>query len=76
MLMEALTGAGIGAAFAAAFWALVRLGLDRLNQGLLGSAGLVALVAVCLWLEGWVLTGVLGFVAGVVALTQLHSSLR
>ncbi len=52
------------------------LGLDRLNQGLLSSAGLVALVAACLWLDGWVLTAIAAFVLAVVALLQLQSASR
>ena len=76
MLIEALTGALIGVAFAAAFLGIVRLGLDRLNQGLASSAGLVATIACCLWLDGWILTAVPGFALGAAALLALRSALR
>lgn len=76
MLMEALTGAGLGAAAAAILWTLAALGLDRINQGLLTSAGLAALVALCLWLDGWLLAAIPAFALAMAALLRLQSALR
>ena len=76
MLIEALTGALIGVLFAAGFLGVVRLGLDRLNQGLASSAGLAALVACCLWFDGWILTAIPGFALGAAALLALRAALR
>ncbi|TYO91562.1 hypothetical protein [Oceanicella actignis] len=67
-----LTGLGIGAAFAALFALTTASGLDRLNQGFFTSCGLAALVGACLALDGWVLAGVAGFVAGTAAWAELR----
>ena len=69
-----LTGLAVGAGLALAFWLLTALRLDRLNQGLPGSVGLVALIAMCLAWDGWILVAILGFVAAMVALIQLQIS--
>ncbi|MDF2232807.1 hypothetical protein P2H44_09600 [Albimonas sp. CAU 1670] len=76
MLIEALTGALIGALFAAGFLGLVRLGLDRGIQGLASSAGLVALVVCCLWFDGWILTAVVAFPLAAAALLTIQSTFR
>lgn len=76
MLSAALIGLAIGGVFALIFVAAVRLGIERMNQGLLSSAGLLALVACCLWADGWVLAGVLGFVLGLGLLLRIQESRR
>ena len=76
MLIDALTGLGIGAGFALLFLTLVKLRVDRLNQGLLSSAGLAALVACCLWLDGWILTAIPGFALASAGLLALQSAFR
>lgn len=76
MLSEALRGLLIGGGFGLLIWALVLTGIERLNQGLVGSAGLAALVAVCLWADGWILTAIPGFVAVTAAGVLLRARLR
>ncbi len=71
-LHATLTGLAVGAVIAVAFWLITLWRLDRFNQGLVGSAGLVVLIAACLWLDGWILAGILGFVAAMVPLIQLQ----
>ncbi len=71
-LQATLTGLAIGGVVALAFWLITLWRLDRFNQGLIGSAGLVGLIAVCLWLDGWIAAAILGFVAAMVALIQLQ----
>lgn len=75
-LVEAAVGFGVGLGFAAGFLLFVRAGLDRGVQGLASSTGLALFVISCLWLDGWIATGVLGFVAGTAALVALQSRLR
>jgi hypothetical protein len=74
MLIDALAGLAIGAAFAGVFALMVWSGLERLNQGLASSLGFLAFIATCLWLDGWIVTGVLGF-AGAMAF-GLHARAR
>ncbi len=73
--MATLTGLIIGAALAVVFWVATLFKLDRWNQGLLGSGGLAALIALCLVYDGWILVAILGFVAVMVGLIQLQTSL-
>lgn len=71
MLSDAALGGLIGAGFALAFWAGVKSGLDRLNQGMFSTVGGALMLAVCLWTDGWLLTAVLGFVAAMAGLSRL-----
>lgn len=66
MLIDALAGLAIGAVFAGVFALMVWSGLERLNQGLTTSLGFLAFLATCLWLDGWIATGIVGF-AGAMA---------
>ncbi len=70
-----LTGLAIGGGIALVFWLVTLARLDRFNQGLVSSAGLIALIALCLLLDGWILAAIVGFVAAMVALIQIQISL-
>ncbi|MEO0682805.1 MAG: hypothetical protein AAF192_20605 [Pseudomonadota bacterium] len=76
MLMDALAGVLIGAAYAGVFGLMVWSGLERLNQGLCSSVGFVAFVVTCLWLDGWILTGLVGFVLATAAGLKARAKLR
>jgi len=76
MLIDALAGLLIGAVFAGLFGLLVWSGLERLNQGLASSLGFVAFVIACLWFDGWILTGVVGFAAAMAGGLHARTKLR
>lgn len=40
------------------------------------SAGLAAMVAACLWFDGWILAAVAGFVAALSAMLAVQSARR
>ncbi|SDW41693.1 hypothetical protein SAMN05444336_101955 [Albimonas donghaensis] len=71
-----LTGFAIGCFFAVTHRTSELIGLSRLNQGLVTSAGLAALVAACLWLDGWILAAIAGFVVGLSAILAVSSARR
>jgi hypothetical protein len=76
MLLDALTGLGLGAAAAGLFLLLVATGVERLNQGLVSTLGFIALIAACLWLDGWILTAIPGFALSIAAWSVLRHRLR
>lgn len=76
MLFAALTGALIGAGFAALFLVLVATGAERRAQGLVSTLGLIGLVAACLALDGWILAAIAGFVAAIALWAGLRGRLR
>lgn len=76
MAAEALTGALIGAGFAAGVWLAWATGLERRAQGLFGSAGLVLLLAACLWLDGWIAAAIPAYVLAAAAGGMIRARLR
>ena len=76
MFIDALVGLAIGAAYAGVFALLVWSGIERLNQGLVSSLGCLAFLATCLWLDGWIVTGVIGFAAAMAFGLHARAKLR
>lgn len=76
MLIDALAGLAIGAAYAGVFALMVWSGVERLNQGLASSLGFVAFLATCLWLDGWILAGIVGFVASTALGLHVRARIR
>ena len=72
--MATLVGLIIGAGLALTFWIVTLTGLDRLNQGMLGTLGLIALIALCLAFDGWILVAIAAFVAAMVCLLLLQTA--
>lgn len=56
-----ITGGLIGGAIALGFWSVTLTGLDRRFPGFFGSVGLLALIATCLWFDGWIAAGLGAF---------------
>lgn len=71
-----LIGFAIGCFFALTHRISEALGISALNQGLVTSAGLAAMVAACLWFDGWILAAVAGFVAALSAMLAVQSARR
>ncbi|MEM6440195.1 MAG: hypothetical protein AAF763_10955 [Pseudomonadota bacterium] len=76
MLIDALAGLAIGAFYAGVFALMVWSGLERLNQGLASSLGFLAFLATCLWLDGWIVTGIVGFAAAMAFGLHARAKLR
>lgn len=71
-----LIGFAIGGVFALIHRTFETLGISALNQGLVTSAGVAAMIGTCLWLDGWILAAVAGFVVALSAMLAVQSARR
>lgn len=71
-----LTGFAIGCFFAVTHRTSELIGLTALNQGLVTSGGFAAMIAACLWLDGWILAAAAGFVTGLAAILAVAVARR
>ena len=56
-----MTGGLIGGAIALGFWSVTFTGVERRFPGFFGSTGLLTLIALCLWFDGWIAAGLIAF---------------
>ncbi|MFT6772988.1 MAG: hypothetical protein ACJA1L_000695 [Paracoccaceae bacterium] len=55
------TGGLIGCVIGMAFWAITFTGVERRFVGASGSGGLMLLIGLCLWFDGWIAVAIVAF---------------